>query len=42
MAVEHIRKWKIGDVEVVRIVEVNAHEDPFDVLMPGVTPELAK
>jgi len=42
MAVEHIRKWKIGDVEVVRIVEVNAHEDPFDVLMPGATPELAK
>lgn len=42
MAVEHIRKWKIGDVEVVRIVEVNAHEDPFEVLMPGATPELAK
>ncbi len=42
MAKEHIRKWKIGDVEVVRIVEVNAHEDPFEVLLTGVTPEVAK
>ncbi|HEY6904054.1 MAG TPA: MBL fold metallo-hydrolase [Candidatus Acidoferrales bacterium] len=41
MARENIRKWKIGDVEVVRIVEV-LHEDPFEVLLPGATPEVAK
>ena len=42
MAAEHIKKWKIGDVEVVRIVEVNDHIDPFEMLLPGVTPEIAK
>ncbi len=42
MAIEHVRKWRIGDVEVVRIVELNNHEDPFSMLMPGYTPEQAK
>jgi len=42
MAAEHIRKWQIGDVEVVRIVEVNAHEDPFTMLSADITPEIAK
>ena len=42
MAAEHIRKWQIGDVEVVRIVEVNAHEDPFTMLSESLTPEIAK
>jgi glyoxylase-like metal-dependent hydrolase (beta-lactamase superfamily II) len=42
MAKEHIKKWQIGNVEVVRIVEVNAHEDPFEMLAPGLTPEIAK
>jgi glyoxylase-like metal-dependent hydrolase (beta-lactamase superfamily II) len=42
MAAEHIRKWQIGEVEVVRIVEVNAHEDPFEMLSQGLTPEIAK
>jgi glyoxylase-like metal-dependent hydrolase (beta-lactamase superfamily II) len=40
MAEEHIRRWKIGDVEVARIVEVNAHEDPISVLLPEAGPEL--
>jgi glyoxylase-like metal-dependent hydrolase (beta-lactamase superfamily II) len=42
MAAEHIRKWQIGDVEVVRIVEVNAHEDPFTMLSADITPEIAR
>lgn len=42
MAREHIKKWQIGDVEVVRLVEVWDHTDPFEVLLPGVTPERAK
>jgi len=42
MAVEHIRKWQIGDVEVVRIVEVNAHEDPFEMLSEGLTADIAR
>ncbi len=41
MATEHIRKWQIGDVEIVRIVEVNAHEDPFAMLSADLTPEIA-
>jgi glyoxylase-like metal-dependent hydrolase (beta-lactamase superfamily II) len=42
MAKEHIRKWQVGDVEIVRIVELNAHEDPFEVLSAGLTAEIAK
>jgi glyoxylase-like metal-dependent hydrolase (beta-lactamase superfamily II) len=39
MAAEHIRKWKVGDVEIARIVEVNDHEDPFTMLSPTLTAE---
>jgi glyoxylase-like metal-dependent hydrolase (beta-lactamase superfamily II) len=42
MAAEHIRKWQIGDVEIVRIVEVDAHEDPFTMLSADITPAIAK
>lgn len=42
MAAEHIRQWKIGDVEVVRIVEVDAHEDPFTMLSTELSPEIAR
>ncbi len=42
MAKQHIKKWQIGDVEVIRIVEVWEHTDPFEVLLPGITPERAK
>ena len=30
----HIRHWKIGDVEVARIVEVNNWEDDIAMLLP--------
>jgi glyoxylase-like metal-dependent hydrolase (beta-lactamase superfamily II) len=42
MAVEHIKHWKIGDVEVARIVEVNNHHDPMEVLLPGVTAQVVQ
>lgn len=42
MAAEHIRHWKIGNVDVARIVEVNAFEDDIAMLLPGGTPELVK
>jgi glyoxylase-like metal-dependent hydrolase (beta-lactamase superfamily II) len=41
MAVEHIRKWQVGNVEIVRIVEINAHQDPFTMLSSDFTPEIA-
>ncbi len=42
MAVEHIRHWTIGDVQVTRIVEVNAHEDPFTMLSVEAEPDMGK
>ena len=43
MAVEHIKKWKVGDVEVTRIVEVNAFEDDMKMLLPQEgTPEFVQ
>jgi glyoxylase-like metal-dependent hydrolase (beta-lactamase superfamily II) len=39
MAVEHIRHWKIGDVEVARIVEINAFEDNMSMLLKDCTAE---
>jgi len=42
MAAEHIRHWKIGDVEVARIVEVNAWEDDITMLLPDATPEFVQ
>jgi len=40
MAVQHIKHWKIGDVEVARIVEVYGFEDNIAMLLTGGTPEL--
>jgi len=42
MATEHIRHWQIGNVQVTRIVEVNAHEDPFTMLSAETDPDLGK
>jgi len=42
MAIEHIRHWQIGDVQVTRIVEVNAHEDPFTMLSVAAEPDMGK
>ena len=42
MAKEHIRRWRIGDVEVVRLVEVNNWEDPMTMLLPEGTPEFVQ
>ena len=39
MAIETIRTWKIGDVEITRIVEVNGWEDDITMLLPDATPE---
>ena len=39
MAVETIKHWRIGDVEIARIVEVNAWEDDITMLLPEATPE---
>jgi glyoxylase-like metal-dependent hydrolase (beta-lactamase superfamily II) len=39
MAVEHIRHWRIGDVDIARIVEVNAWEDDITMLLPEATPQ---
>jgi glyoxylase-like metal-dependent hydrolase (beta-lactamase superfamily II) len=41
MAIEHIRKWTVGGVEIWRIVELNDHRDPFAILLDGCTPEQA-
>jgi glyoxylase-like metal-dependent hydrolase (beta-lactamase superfamily II) len=40
VTVEHIRTWRIGEVEVTRIVEVWNREDPLSMLLEGGTPEL--
>jgi glyoxylase-like metal-dependent hydrolase (beta-lactamase superfamily II) len=43
MAVEHIKHWKIGDVDIARIVEVNAFEDDMKMLLPEEgTPEFVQ
>ena len=42
MATEHIRHWQVGDVQVTRIVEVNAHEDPFTMLSVEAEPDLGR
>jgi glyoxylase-like metal-dependent hydrolase (beta-lactamase superfamily II) len=39
MAAEHIRKWRVGDVEIARIVEVYGFEDNITMLLPEATPE---
>lgn len=42
MARENIRHWQIGDVQVTRIVEVNAHQDPFTMLSAECAPDMGK
>ncbi len=42
MAAEHIRHWRVGDVEIARIVEVNAWEDDIAMLLPNAKPELVQ
>jgi glyoxylase-like metal-dependent hydrolase (beta-lactamase superfamily II) len=42
MAVEHIRHWHIGDVEIARIVEVNAFEDNISMLLKDETAEYVR
>jgi glyoxylase-like metal-dependent hydrolase (beta-lactamase superfamily II) len=42
MVAEHIRHWKIGDVEVARIVEVNAFEDDMQMLLREGTPQFVQ
>jgi glyoxylase-like metal-dependent hydrolase (beta-lactamase superfamily II) len=39
MAIETMRTWKIGEVEVTRIVELNNWEDDITMLLPDATPE---
>jgi len=39
MAVENIRHWRVGDVEIARIVEVNGWEDDITMLLPDATPQ---
>ena len=40
MSVETIRRWKIGDVEVIRIVELYDFQDDIWVLLRDATPEV--
>ncbi len=39
MAVEHMKTWRIGDVEVTRIVEMYDFQDHFFMTIPDATPE---
>ena len=42
MAAEHIRHWRVGDVEIARIVEVYGWEDDITMLLPDATPEFVQ
>jgi len=39
MSIATMRSWKIGDVEITRIVEVNNWEDDITMLLPDATPQ---
>ena len=39
MSTETIKHWRVGNVEIARIVEVNAWEDDITMLLPEATPE---
>jgi len=39
MAIENLFTWKIGEVEITRLVEVNAWEDDITMLWPDATPD---
>ncbi len=40
MATSHMKRWQIGAVEVIRIVEINAYEDELATLLAGTPREL--
>ncbi len=40
MAVEHIRRWRVGEVEIVRIAELYDFQDDVWVLLKDAKPEL--
>jgi glyoxylase-like metal-dependent hydrolase (beta-lactamase superfamily II) len=42
MAAENIRHWRVGAVEIARIVEVNAFQDDIAMLLPGATPQFVQ
>ncbi len=42
MAAEHIRRWRIGEVEVVRIVEIFREQIDADFMFPDCTPDLVQ
>jgi glyoxylase-like metal-dependent hydrolase (beta-lactamase superfamily II) len=42
MAAEHIRHWRVGDVEIARIVEVYGFEDDISMLLPDATAEFVQ
>src|SRR6185312_14321377 len=42
MAAEHIRHWRVGDVEIARIVEVYGFEDDITMLLPDATPQFVQ
>jgi glyoxylase-like metal-dependent hydrolase (beta-lactamase superfamily II) len=39
MAAEHIRHWRVGNVDIARIVEVYGFEDDISMLLPDATPQ---
>ena len=39
MAIETLHTWKIGDVEITRIVEVNHWVDDITMLLPDASPD---
>lgn len=42
MATEHIRHWRIGDVQIARIVELNAFAIDAAMLLDGGSPEIVE
>jgi len=40
MAAEHIKTWRVGNVEISRIVELWRFDDDLSMLLPGASPEL--
>jgi glyoxylase-like metal-dependent hydrolase (beta-lactamase superfamily II) len=42
MAKEHIRHWRVGDVDIARIVEVNGFADDITMLLPDATPQFVQ
>lgn len=40
MVAHHIKHWKVGQVDIARIVEVWSFDDDVGFLLPGATPEL--